>query len=70
MYTGAKFENNINKNENITNNNPRVKIEELTIQTKYMLKELRRMFIKYNSKMDKNDRQKVSNLFDTLEKNI
>ena len=70
MYTGVKFENNINKNENITNNNPRVKIEELTIQTKYMLKELRRMFIKYNSKMDKNDRQKVSNLFDTLEKNI
>ena len=70
MYTGVKFENNINKNENITNNNHRVKIEELTIQTKYMLKELRRMFIKYNSKMDKNDRQKVSNLFDNIEKNI
>ena len=35
-----------------------------------MLKELRRMFIKYNNKMDKSDRQKVNTLFDTIEKNI
>ena len=71
-YSGVSVENNLNKNErNIINDgNPRIKIEELTLQNKYMLKELRRMFIKYNNKMDKSDRQKVNTLFDTIEKNI
>ena len=71
-YSGVSVENNLNKNErNIINDgNPRIKIEELSLQNKYMLKELRRMFIKYNNKMDKSDRQKVNTLFDTIEKNI
>ena len=70
MYSGIPVKSNNANNNKVKINNNVTKIEELSIQNKNVLKDLRRMFIKYNGKMDKNDREKVNNLFDTLEKNL
>ena len=52
------------KNKNILN------IDDISTQNKNILKELRRIFIKYGHKIEKNDKDKMNNLFDILEKNL
>ena len=52
------------KNKNILN------IDDISTQNKNILKELRRIFIKYGHKIEKKDKDKMNNLFDILEKNI
>ncbi len=45
-------------------------IDDISTQNKNILKELRRIFIKYGHKIEKNYKDKINNLFDILEKNI
>ena len=65
-------EDEINKNNNnqIKKSNSMINMDEISIQNKNILKELRRIYIKYSNKIEKADKEKMNGLFDLLEKNI
>ena len=65
-------EDDINKNNNnqMKKSNSMINTDEISLQNKNILKELRRRYNKYNHKIEKSDKEKMNGLFDILEKNI
>ena len=65
-------EDGINKNNNnqVKKSNSNINMDEISLQNKNILKELRRIYIKYSNKIEKSDKEKMNGLFDILEKNI